>query len=60
MYIVFRADTLGGSVAHLTETNIDVRIALKTWRKKSGLHPHFDAVLKNDVLTFFHINVQRD
>lgn len=27
---------------------------------KPGLHPHFDAVLKNDVLTFFHINVQRD
>lgn len=59
MYIVFRADTLGGSVAHLTETNVDVRIALKTW-KKSGLHPHFDAVLKKYVLTFFHINVQRD
>lgn len=28
--------------------------------EKSGLHPHFDAVLKNDVLTFFHINVLCD
>lgn len=59
MYIVFRADTLDGSVAHPTETNVDVRIALETL-EKSGLHPHFDAVLKNDVLIFFHINVQRD
>lgn len=33
MYIVFRADTLDGSVAHPTETNVDVRIALETWKK---------------------------